>query len=128
MPAPLFSAFVAPDVMYCDTVAAFTRFLFPVLSAKIHSAHFLGRPVIHRLYPTPCNKQDKQQTRFLHAFRLSAISARIERVRPSHRADARSISFSLQMLTSFEFHVVASRQFPNCPRAISDRPGGIGIF
>jgi hypothetical protein len=53
-------------------------------------------------------------------------SPRIERVRPcSPRADARSISFSLQMLTFFEFHVVASRHLPNCPRAISnwDAPG-----
>jgi hypothetical protein len=71
----MLSSCVGPAVMYCDTVAAFTRFLSPVLSAKIHSAHPLGRPVIHRLNPTPCNKQGKQQTRCLHAFRLSAISA-----------------------------------------------------
>jgi hypothetical protein len=32
-----------------------------------------------------------------------------------------------QMLISLECHVVASRQLPNCPRAISNRRAGIGI-
>jgi hypothetical protein len=49
MPALVLSSRSCGEMMDCYSVSAFSRFPFPVLAAKIHSAKPSGRHAIHRL-------------------------------------------------------------------------------